>query len=191
MRARRVIAVSLVLMSMGIPSQLRRRANVSLTISEVRTRAVHHAATPLPVTVPPMLHPLLPWWSTFRAAAVTTGIPASLLRAIAMVESHGNPNAVSKEGAIGLMQLELVVAKQEHVVSRWNPVASILGAARYLEWLASIVNVSAACWATAPGGTAGCAWAIDRVISAYNAGPHGSMQWSYIRRVRRAWATGG
>lgn len=154
---------------------------------DTQTRAVRKRARSVPKTAPSVLKPLLPWWSTFGVAALDTGIPASLLRAIAVVESHGNPNAVSGTGAVGLMQLEPAAASQEGVSSRYNPVASIFGAAAYLQWLSLTVRVGVGCWRQAPGGTAACAWQIDRVISAYNAGLNGRMRWGYIRKVRGVW----
>ena len=187
MRGRRLIAATLLAVIL-VPGLVRRRPSAAtLQIPVVRTRATYHGATPMPVTTSPTLRPLLPWWSVFHVAALDTGIPASLLRAIAIVESHGNPKAQSGAGAVGLMQLEPAAATQEGVASRRNPVASIFGAAQYLRWLASAVQVGATCWATAPGGTAACAWEIDRVLSAYNAGLGGHMQWGYIQKVRGVW----
>lgn len=59
----------------------------------------------------------------------------SVLKAIAMTESAGNPKAVSKAGAKGLMQFMDATAKEYGVEDPFDPVQSIRGAKRYMEYL--------------------------------------------------------
>lgn len=47
------------------------------------------------------------------AAAREAGVDPALLRALAAVESAGNPKAVSRTGAIGLLQLETATAEEQ------------------------------------------------------------------------------
>lgn len=46
-----------------------------------------------------------PWAAEVRGAARQVGLPESLLRAVLRAESAGDPRAVSRAGAMGLMQL--------------------------------------------------------------------------------------
>ena len=152
-------------------------------VAASRAAAVPAAVAP----VPAVLAPLVRWLPTFRQQAAATGVPASLLEAVALVESGGNPDAVSPAGATGLMQLRRSTAHQVGVFGRIAPAASIAGGARYLSWLGGLYGVTAGCWqeGTAAGGE--CGWEIDEVLSGYNAGPHGGYQAAYVRRVRADW----
>ena len=64
-------------------------------------------------------------------AAAAAGIPPRQVAAVASVESAWNPGAVSRAGAIGLMQLMPRTAA-ELGVNPWDPAASLLGGAMYL-----------------------------------------------------------
>lgn len=46
-----------------------------------------------------------PAWAELDAQAMRQGLPPSLLRAVAWQESRGRPTAVSRKGALGIMQL--------------------------------------------------------------------------------------
>ena len=65
-------------------------------------------------------------------ASLETGVPESLIRAVISCESNGDPTAVSRAGAIGLMQLLVSTAQSVGVVDIWNPREQVLGGARYL-----------------------------------------------------------
>lgn len=69
------------------------------------------------------------------SAAQETGVSPDLIRAMMVVESSENPNAVSSVGAVGLMQLTVDTAKKYGVSDRTNPSQSIKGGARYLKHL--------------------------------------------------------
>jgi len=68
----------------------------------------------------------------FRDAAEQYRIDPDLLRAVVLRESKFNPNAVSKEGAVGLGQFMLDVAPAYGVTDRTDPQQSIMGTANYL-----------------------------------------------------------
>ncbi|HNC95863.1 MAG TPA: lytic transglycosylase domain-containing protein [Myxococcota bacterium] len=60
------------------------------------------------------------------------GVPAELLKAVCVAESHMNPKAVSKAGAQGLMQLMPATASALGVEDPFDPRQSIFGGATYL-----------------------------------------------------------
>ena len=62
-------------------------------------------------------------------------LPAELIHSVIQVESNYNPNAVSRKGAQGLMQLIPSTARRFGVVDAFNPVDNIQGGARYLKYL--------------------------------------------------------
>lgn len=68
----------------------------------------------------------------FVDASVQHGVPAELLKAVCVAESHMNEKAVSKAGAQGLMQLMPSTAKGLGVADPFDPAQAIAGGARYL-----------------------------------------------------------
>ncbi len=69
------------------------------------------------------------------AAADRNGVGRSLLAAVAQVESGFDAKAVSRKGALGLMQLLPETAKRFGVSDPFDPGQSAEGGARYLRWL--------------------------------------------------------
>jgi hypothetical protein len=91
--------------------------------------------------------------SLFAATEQKYGLPPGILAATAQVESHGNPNAVSPKGALGLMQLMPTTAKSLGVDPH-DPVQAVDGAGRV--WAQNL---------KATGGD------IDAAAMMYDAGP--------------------
>jgi peptidoglycan DL-endopeptidase CwlO len=73
----------------------------------------------------------VPYASLFQSAAQKYGLPASLLAAVAKVESNYNPSAVSSAGAQGLMQIMPSTAAGLGV-NPLDPAQAVDGAARLL-----------------------------------------------------------
>jgi soluble lytic murein transglycosylase-like protein len=69
------------------------------------------------------------------AAATLEGVDPALVRAIIHAESAFNPNAVSRAGAQGLMQLIPATATRFGVTSVFDPADNIRGGVSYLAWL--------------------------------------------------------
>ena len=59
-------------------------------------------------------------------------VPEALLHAVITVESAYDPNAISRAGAVGLMQLMPATARRYGVADRRNPSANLAGGTRYL-----------------------------------------------------------
>lgn len=77
------------------------------------------------------------WDSVIRAAAQRYQLPESLLRAVIHTESNYYPQAVSRAGAAGLMQLMPKTAKALGVRDPFDPGQSVHGGSRYLRLLAN------------------------------------------------------
>jgi soluble lytic murein transglycosylase-like protein len=91
--------------------------------------------------------------SAFGKASRETGLPVSLLAAVAWEESRMNPRAVSGSGARGLLQLMPGTAKAFSIRAD-NPRANIRAGARYLGQLLTRFNGN-----------------LELALAAYNAGP--------------------
>jgi soluble lytic murein transglycosylase-like protein len=73
-------------------------------------------------------------------AATTYRLPNALLHAVITAESSYNANAISRAGAVGLMQLMPDTARRYGVSNRTDPRANILGGSRYLRDLLGMFN---------------------------------------------------
>lgn len=58
--------------------------------------------SPTPSGVP---QPVQDWCSTIKKYSTDNNLPSALIAAVITVESGGNPNAISQQGAVGLMQV--------------------------------------------------------------------------------------
>jgi len=89
-----------------------------------------------------------------NSASVRYKVDAALIEAIIKVESDFDPNAVSKAGATGLMQLMLPTAQYYKVNNRFNPRQNIHGGVAHLRDLLDRYKNE-----------------LPLVLAAYNAGP--------------------
>jgi len=77
----------------------------------------------------------LPFNEHIMAAAQKYDIDAALIRAIIWVESSDNPQAVSRRGAKGLMQLMPSTARSLGIEDCFDPAMNIDGGVRYFRYL--------------------------------------------------------
>src|SRR5208282_932902 len=114
--------------------------------------------------------------SAIVEAAARHNVDPNLVRAVVKVESNFNPNAVSRKGAMGLMQLMPSTARQLKVKNPFDPEQNVDAGVRHLKQL--LENY---------GGD------IKLTLAAYNAGagavarssgvPHYAETQNYVRRI--------
>lgn len=76
-----------------------------------------------------------PFQNLIRQAAIHYQLSPQLLRAVIMVESSAKHRAISKAGAMGLMQLMPATAKRFNVKDPFSPAENINAGSRYLRIL--------------------------------------------------------
>jgi soluble lytic murein transglycosylase-like protein len=95
----------------------------------------------------------------FEAVGRMHNIDPYLLEAIAEVESGGNALSISSKGALGLMQLMPGTASAFSVLDPFNPVANVMGAADFIDYLTSRFASNLRLQG------------LPNLLAAYNAGP--------------------
>ena len=89
-----------------------------------------------------------------REVSARYRVDPALVRAVMQTESNWNSSAVSRKGALGLMQLVPGTAQQLGVNNAFDPKQNLDGGVRYLHMLLERYNGD-----------------LDRALAAYNAGP--------------------
>lgn len=87
-------------------------------------------------------------------ASMMYGIPVAFIKAVIKIESNFNPRAVSRVGAMGLMQLMPATAEHMQVSDPFDPHQNILGGTKYLRRLSDRYDGD-----------------INLILSGYHAGP--------------------
>jgi len=114
--------------------------------------------------------------AAIEQAASKHNVDANLVRSVIKVESNFNPNAVSRKGAMGLMQLMPQTARQLQVRNPFDPEQNVDAGVRHLKQLMENYNGD-----------------VKLTLAAYNAGagavnrsagiPHYAETRNYVRRI--------
>jgi soluble lytic murein transglycosylase-like protein len=121
--------------------------------------------------------------ASIEQAAARHNVDPNLVRAVVKVESNFNPNAVSRKGAMGLMQLMPSTARQLNVKNPFDPEQNVDAGVRHLKQLLESY-----------GGD------IKLTLAAYNAGagavarssgvPRYAETQNYVRRITNLYYRG-
>lgn len=121
--------------------------------------------------------------AAIEKAAAAHNVDPNLVRAVIKVESNFNPNAVSRKGAMGLMQLMPQTARQLKVTNPFDPEQNVDAGVRHLKQLMESY-----------GGD------VKLTLAAYNAGqgsvarsggvPHFAETRNYVKRITNLYFNG-
>ncbi|MDB6092366.1 MAG: lytic transglycosylase [Gammaproteobacteria bacterium] len=107
-----------------------------------------------PLKIGALLRKSAQFSQVIESAARASRLEPALVRAVMVAESGGDPNALSKHGARGLMQLMPATARQYGVRDVFDPEQNVRAASQYLRDLTDRYRDD-----------------LELVLAAYNAGP--------------------
>lgn len=96
---------------------------------------------------------LRPWEPYIKRYSARYGVDSDLVRAIIYTESRGNPYSISRDGALGLMQIMPQTADFMGISDVMNPEANINAGVKYIAWIVRHYGEENLLWAWNAGPT--------------------------------------
>ena len=121
---------------------------------QVVIETAHEGLTAATAPLGPLLRKSAQYSKVIETAARASRLEPALVQAVMVAESGGDPNALSKRGARGLMQLMPATARLYGVRNVFDPEQNVRAASQYLRDLADRYQND-----------------LELVLAAYNAGP--------------------
>jgi len=173
-----VIHFSNVSVGSGKKSKKTKSAFAPGPIAASATTPVSSSLTPLTASNKPGAYT-----DIINTACDRHGVDPSLVHALVKVESGFNPDALSKKGAMGLMQLMPQTAVEMNVRNTFNPNENIDGGVKYLRYLIDRYEGN-----------------LSLALAAYNSGETAVKKWgtvppyretqNYVRRIMKLYQGG-
>jgi len=164
----------------------RRNSRASLEATDRADQAGAEAGSAIAGDLPPALSESERrelYESIIQEAAALHGVDEDLVRAVIKVESEFDPQAVSRAGAKGLMQMMPATARHMGVVDPFDPRQNVLGGVKYLRMLLDRFKGN-----------------VHLALAGYNAGPRKVRRFKgippyketrgYVKKVLRAMEEG-
>ena len=146
--------------------------------------AAPRAAAASPAPRPSSGAPSSAYADIINAACDRHGVDPALVHALVKVESDFNPTALSRKGAMGLMQLMPQTAMDMNVGNSFNPNENIDGGVKYLKYLMDRYEGN-----------------LSLALAAYNSGETAVKKWgtippfretqNYVQRILKIYNNGG
>ena len=121
---------------------------------QVVIETAHEGLTAGTASLGALLHKSAQYSKVIETAARASRLEPALVQAVMVAESGGDPNALSKRGARGLMQLMPATARLYGVRNAFDPEQNVRAASQYLRDLTDRYQND-----------------LELVLAAYNAGP--------------------
>jgi soluble lytic murein transglycosylase-like protein len=138
-----------------------------------RTVAIETLAASVVSTGPPLSHDAIV--SLVDRIAARVGLDRRVAHAVVRAESNYNPAAISPKGAMGLMQLMPVVARQYDLTDPFHPEQNLEAGMRHLQQLLGRYDLSRALAAYNAG---------EGAVSRYGGVPPYRETQDYVRKIR-------
>jgi soluble lytic murein transglycosylase-like protein len=171
------VFLSLLLISLGfcVPTQ----AEIRVRVDASGNKTYYNIPVPTPfsssATALSYSKRVQEFWPIITETSSRHGVDAELVKAVIQVESNYNHRAVSRKGAMGLMQLMPGTANRYGVKQAFDPRQNVEGGVRYLRDLLDLFRDTKLALAAYNAG--------EGAVQRYNGIPNYTETQNYVRKV--------